>query len=468
MLDSIRKRLSPTWRPVQGVVVAAAFSLLLVGTNLMNPLLPLYRELLGFDALMLSLTYVCYVVVLTVFFVVMARPSLTRWAAWSVLAALVLAVVGDALLWTGTGWGLLAGRAVSGVSGGLGTGAASALVVVAMGERGRAISATGNLVGAVIGASAAQLAVIAWGGRAPQLLFTAHAGCCLVLLIVLGIVLVVRRAPNRQALRSTSTDESDGGRTDGGGAAWIPLVCGAVAWVSLSISVVFVPSLFDDLGFGWASAMAVAGVLFCSAVVQVTARPLDRVAPWLSGIELLAAGMVFTIAAILTQAEWSAVVGVVFTGFGIGVAYRTGLVSLTRGATPSRQGALASLYGAVSYGSAAVVTLAAGVTGRVVGLAPTVLGTLAVLVIVAVALVRVAPRSRPTPPRRGRSADHSADPVPSAPVPSGSDWFGVSDAGGGATDQRRPLTHGDVDPAGPSHLHPLGDDERVTCRDRTP
>lgn len=64
----------------QAGLVGASFALLLVGTNAANPLLPVYREVLGFDALLLSLTYVFYVTVLTAFFVIMARPSLARYA----------------------------------------------------------------------------------------------------------------------------------------------------------------------------------------------------------------------------------------------------------------------------------------------------------------------------------------------------------------------------------------------------
>jgi hypothetical protein len=55
---------------------------------------------------------------------------------------------------------ILGGRILAGIAGGLGTGAASALVVAAIGTTGRAVTATGNTIGAILGVSGAQLAVL--------------------------------------------------------------------------------------------------------------------------------------------------------------------------------------------------------------------------------------------------------------------------------------------------------------------
>lgn len=398
-------------RRAQAVLVAASFSWLLAGTNAVNPLLPLYRSELGFDALLLSLTYVCYVAVLTVFFLVMASPSLVRFAAVSLVAALLLAAGGDLLLWTATESGVLAGRAVSGVAGGLGTGAASALVVVAIGDRGRAITATGNLVGAVLGAGGAQLAVFLLGVHALEAVYLIHALSCLVLGAVLAVVLWLRREANRAALRATRGVRLRWSQLHGGVA---PLLCGAFAWVALSISVVLIPSLLEELGLTVSAWSAVVLVLAASAGVQVLSGPVGRIAPWLSGIELIAAGCLILGAAILTRTDWCGVIGVAVTGIGIGITYRLGLVTLTRGAPAARQGTLASLYGTVSYGTAAVTTLLAGFAGRHFGLQPTVLTALVALTVLGAVLLRPAPRTPRSEGRRtrgGMSLDTTSHPV---------------------------------------------------------
>lgn len=113
------------------------------------------------------------------------------------------------LLWSATASSVLLGRALSGVAGGLGTGAASALVVVAIGDRGRAITATGNLVGAVIGAGLAQVAVLVLGDSALRVVFIVHGAACLLMGAIVAIPLSLRRSPNRWA-SGTLLDSREG------------------------------------------------------------------------------------------------------------------------------------------------------------------------------------------------------------------------------------------------------------------
>ena len=109
---------------VQAALVAACFSLLLAGSNAFCPLLPVYRDRLGLDPLVLSLTFTLYVAALVVVLFTLARPRFTRHAAPLLLASLTMMITSDL------------GRAVAGIAGGLGTGAASALVVAAIGDPG--------------------------------------------------------------------------------------------------------------------------------------------------------------------------------------------------------------------------------------------------------------------------------------------------------------------------------------------
>ncbi|MGZ8178194.1 MFS transporter [Williamsia sp. SKLECPSW1] len=381
------------WRRAQAGLISASFALLLVGTNAVNPLLPIYRTTLHFDALLLSLTYVAYVIVLTAFFVVMARPSFGRWAPQLIISALALAAVSDALLWTATAPGVLLGRALSGVAGGMGAGAASALVVEAIGDRGRAVTATGNLVGAVIGAGAAQLAVLTFGESATHIVFLVHGAACGAMGVTASIPLYIRRRSNRHALRTagapklTRADISAGRK---------PLACGSIAWVALSLTVVLLPATLHDRHLPTTASAAVVLVLACSAVAQLAAVPLTRIAPWLTGLELLAAGLSISAVSLLHPIAGIAIVGIAVTGAGIGVAYRAALVHLVRGAPPATQSALASLYGAVTYGAAAVVTLLSGILAQTVSLLPAVTTLLLTLSTLALTLSTIAPRARTT------------------------------------------------------------------------
>ncbi|RYH11589.1 hypothetical protein [Tropicimonas sp. IMCC6043] len=161
---------------LQAALAAASFMLLLAGTNTTTPLLPLYRDMLGFSPLTVTLTFVAYVSLLVATLAVASGPKLVRYAPSVLVAALAVALLADLALSTGTAPGILAGRALQGVSSGIGTGAAAALVVAVVGNRGRALTATGNLAGAILGTAAAQAVLHLAGARAISISFEIHAG----------------------------------------------------------------------------------------------------------------------------------------------------------------------------------------------------------------------------------------------------------------------------------------------------
>ena len=380
---------------MQGTVVTAAFVLLLVGTNAVNPLLPLYRRALSFDELLLSLTFVVYVVVLIATLFVFSRPRFSRRAPVSIAAALVLAIASDVLLATATEGGVLAGRAVAGVAGGIGTGAASALVVAALGARGRAVSATGNLVGAVVGSSFALVWVTANPALAPRAVFGLHAIACLLILVVAVITLYLRRVENGLAL--TSIPLVGTSSYVNRGLTWSPLVCGCLAWVTISCTIVLLPLYFDDLGMDLLRGAGPIVMLGASAVGQLGSPFVARFAPRASGMGALALGCGLVVAGGATRLDGVALAGAVLMGVGAGVAYRLGLVTVTAETTPSRQGSLASLYAAVTYGVAAAVVLGAGALASGFGLAPVIVTTYAALAVLSAVMLAWAPRLRNVP-----------------------------------------------------------------------
>jgi MFS family permease len=381
-------------RSAQALIVGASFSLLFVGSNAANPLLPLYRAELGLDPLAVSAVYVLYVAVLAASMLVLARERFTRFAPALLIAGLLVAVVSDLLMAHMAGWSLMTGRVTAGVAAGLATGASAALVVAAVGARGRALAATGNLVGAVIGSSAAQVAASVIPDTAPETVFLVHAGLVALMLIAAVLVLRVRRGANRAALdlrqvpaapRVTSAPERPPVR-------WF--VVGSITWVAISLVIAFGASLFAEIDRPVVQAVGPTLLLVASASAQLGSNALARVAPWMSGNIAMSAGAVALVAGALTGSTPLALASFAALGFGIGLSFRLNLVVLTRGASPSRQGALTSLYTAITYAASGSVVLGAGLVGNVIGLVPAALGTMAVVAVATALALIWAPRLR--------------------------------------------------------------------------
>ncbi|WP_127817738.1 MFS transporter [Microbacterium sp. CPCC 204701] len=377
----------------QAAIVAASFATLLAGTNAVNPLLPVYRDLLGLDPFLLSLTFVSYVGVLVVVLLVLSRPRFTRHAAPLLLAGIAVAIISDLLLANTQEWSILLGRAVAGIGGGMGTGSAAALVVAAIGAPGRALAATGNLVGAVLGTTASQLVVSLLAESSPQAVTLGHAALLGALLLAASVVLHLRRTQNRVALGTVSTSIATM-RIDPSAVRMI--ATGVIGWFGVSVAIVFGATIFADLGQPVVRAVGPALMLGASAVAQLASPWFARVAPWMSGLVAMAVGAAGIVAGAMTGVDVLALIGFALLGAGIGVSYRAGLVALTRSSSPARQGALSSLYAAVTYAGAAVIVLAVGWIGNMTGIVVAALGAVAFAGVAALVALTWAPRLRDT------------------------------------------------------------------------
>ena len=376
----------------QGVLTALAFSLLLAGSNAMTPLLPLQRSMLGFSPLMLTLTFVSYVSTLIAVLLIFSRPSFTKWASWTVCAAMLTAIVADLALATVTETGILLGRALTGIAGGLGTGAASALVVAAIGAKGRSVSATGNLAGAVAGTTAAQLLVAAYGYMALHITFELHAAACLLVLILLAPVLYVRRAQNRQSLSSVHMASAPPRVASDFRARKRVLAVGCTAWMLLSLSIVLLPTYFAELDMRMVGSTGIILFLACSALSQLASNRLKTLLPATSGTWCMVWGGVLILAGAYVHRDLLAMAGFVALGIGTGVSYRLVLMVLVKNASPSHQGAIASFYAAVTYGASASSVLVAGLMGNVLGIQNTVVAVFLMLICATAWLSKGAPR----------------------------------------------------------------------------
>lgn len=388
---------------LQTSLVAVAFAMQLVASNAINPILPLYREHLGLSTVVLSLTFVLYVVSLVTGLALLAKPTFARHAPALVLLSLVALIVSDLLSLGLDPWAILIGRVFVGVAGGLATGAASALVVGTIGAAGRDVTTTGNLLGAVVGVVAAQAMVSHAGLDAPQLVFSGHAIVSAMILVVLAVLFVIRRRENARVLEH-QTDALDLGpkvrrRMPAGGT---DLLCTAsVVWIASSAGVVYSATVFAELGQPLVQAVGPTLLLAASATGQLLSPLLTRIAPWISGMVAAAAGAAGFVAGALLAIPVIALVGFVLLGAGTGIAYRAALVTLTRGTSSARQGALASAFGAITYTANASAILLIGWLSDLVGLIEIATGAFTLIAIAALVALRWAPRLRDTvePPR---------------------------------------------------------------------
>lgn len=376
----------------QGALVAVAFSTLLIGSNATTPLLPIYRQELGFSPFVMTLTFVSYVAVLIATLVALSRTTLTRHAPQLVCLSLLMSIASDLLLATATPGGILGGRVLAGLAGGMGTGTSSALVVLSLGPKGRSVSATGNLIGAVVGTVMSQLCVSLMGSQAMHWTFLIHALLCTTVLAVLVPVLIARAQPNKLALHASPVRTSVAGERAKVRA--MPLLIGCLAWVTLSSAVVLLPSYFAELHMPRTQTFGILLFLAASAIGQLSSRQLTRVASGYSGLPTIAVGICLMLGAALMKHDVLALLGFALLGAGVGISYRLCLVVTTKGASIVAQGALSSSYAAITYGAAAASVLGAGVIGNLLGLQATVTMLFAAIVVLSILMARHAPRLR--------------------------------------------------------------------------
>lgn len=375
----------------QGAVAALSFSILLAGSNATTPLLPIYRSLMGFSPLTMSLTFVCYVGALIVFLVLLSRPSVLRWSPVLLLAGLLAAIASDLCMAIGTEGTILFGRVLTGVGAGLGTGPAAALVVAAFGARGRSVSATGNLVGAVIGTVLSQVAVSLLDGRAAiAWVFHVHAIACFLLFVILLAILRSMRHENRRVLGGIDVTTPKVYKTLR--VNWLPLCVGSLAWILISVALTFLSSFFRESGMLIASSSGMIVMLVCCAACQLGAQQIARLVPMATGVEAMFIGLCLVVAGALIGVSDVSLAGLAFVGAGIGISYRMALVMLTRGAPPNIHGVLSSTYAAITYAIAAISVILLGMLGNIFGLHNVVVAALALMAVLSAVLFRSSPR----------------------------------------------------------------------------
>ncbi|MCU1480660.1 MAG: quinolone resistance protein norA [Subtercola sp.] len=352
---------------ILSATIPVAFVVIVAGPNLPNPLLPLYGRTLGLDPADLSIVYSSFLIALTITLAAMARPRMQSRPGAALVAALLMAVVADLVLSLATHPALIVGRALNGISLGLGTGAAASLALALRGERARTLAATGTIVGAVVGSIIA--VTLAQFGPAPLIAgYAIHAAvtCAALIAVIVGLVRWPRSswALDRQVAINTAVPRDLPAR-------WTGYLMGSLAWISGGIIVALVPlAISQDLN---TTSLLIAGLGTIALLVFANIGQFSvggRSIRHMSALAMICmgAGVVIIAASVAAGLVPFVVLGCAFVGFGQGAGYRLGLRIASAGLTPRLQGGRASVYACISYAACALFVIAGGEVATRVGL----------------------------------------------------------------------------------------------------
>lgn len=382
-----------------GVCAAAVFGLLIVGSNIPTPLFPIYRVDLALTTATVSALFAVYLFALVVTFTLVAGSPLSRHASRVLPAAATAAILGDVALVLGAdqlGW-LFVGRILTGLAVGLGTGSAATLVLATHGERGRAIAATGTLIGSFLGLLGS--ALIAQYLPGPTVtVYLVHIALLVTALALLGTALIRNRRELHRSLHPSGDavpvelsprHAPDLPTPDAGPASATPArsrrlraagyCLGISGWAIGGIVVGLLPTIIAQ---EWSSSTVLTTALAPTVLIGAAclAPVLIRRLPPLPVLVLIAVGAVSCTAGVLALNLPAILIACAIWGAGQGFAYASGLRIVTAGLSPIPQGRAASRYASVCYGCTGILSISTGIAATAFGAGTAMIAMAAVFV----------------------------------------------------------------------------------------
>ncbi|MGI5228822.1 MFS transporter [Actinoallomurus sp. CA-142502] len=348
--------------------VAYALLILLTGTNLPTPLYRGYAVEFGFSSLVVTLIFAAYAAVLIPSLLVAGPLSDAVGRRAVLVPAVALAALGSLVfaLAEGTAW-LFAARILQGAALGAASGPLTATLTELEpgGDRRRAALVATVATAGGLGLGPVLAGLLAQYAPAPHVLPFAVELVLLAPAWAAIATLPARRTHARWVPRRPQIPASM--RTVFATSGTASLLAFAVIGLFLTLVPPYVAALSGsgNLLLGGA---AVALMLACSALAQLTgygraARRLES-----AGLPLLAAGLVLLAVAGTVSSLALLLVATVFAGLGQGLVFLGGLTAVNQAAPPGRQADVLSSFYVVLYLGVGVPVVGVGFLATAVGL----------------------------------------------------------------------------------------------------
>lgn len=331
-------------RLVGGGVVAALF----MGSTLLTPLYDLYKGRYGLSAVQLGLLYAVYVLGNLAALLFLGRLSDQVGRRPVVLAGLGLAALSAVLFLAANGPLLLfAGRVVSGLAVGVGSGAATAWIAESTAKDRRpraAVTMTAfNFAGLALGPMAAGL-LIQYAALPLRLPFITY----LALLVLVAAAVLAPKETVQPRHRGAPDLRPRLGAPRGARLKFLaPAAAGFTAMAVVGFYAALGPAMVRDalrLDNRALASLVVAELFVVAAVVIVLTRKLGARTAMLAGLILTPAGLGLLASAEAFASTALMLSGTTVCGMASALAYRGGLASANDLAPPGRKAEVASTY----------------------------------------------------------------------------------------------------------------------------
>jgi MFS family permease len=375
--------------------MAAAFSVVMLGTTLPTPLYVLYQEKLGFSPLMITVIFAVYAAGVLLALVLFGRASDQLGRRRVLLPGLVCSALSAVAFLLAKGLALLfVGRVLSGLSAGIFTGTATATLIDLGGEgqapRATLVATAFNMGGLGLGPLLAGL--LAQFAPLPlRLPFWVDLGLVLVATLAVWAIPETVEVSEHPRVRISRPDLPPAVRP-----TFIPAAtAGFAGFAVLGLFTAVVPSFLGSLLHQHSHALSgavVAAVFGASTFAQAVVA--TRFGRWAlaAGCMGLIAGMGLLVAGLAASSLILVIASGIVAGLGHGLAFRSGLQAVNSNAPAERRAGVASSFFIVMYVGISLPVIGDGILSNALGLQTAgIVFSLAVAVVAAIALVTLIP-----------------------------------------------------------------------------